>query len=92
MPKARVRLSAGRQQMGDAIQALCFMAGANSIFYGCKLLTTPNPEEDKDLQLFRKLGLNPQQTATEHGDNQQQQVLAKQLLNADTAEFYNAAP
>ena len=92
MPKSYVRLAAGRQEMNDEAQALCFMAGANSIFYGCKLLTTPNPEEDKDLQLFRKLGLNPQQTATEHGDNQQQQVLAKQLLNADTAEFYNAAP
>ncbi len=92
MPASYVRLSAGREQMNEQTQAMCFMAGANSIFYGCKLLTTPNPEEDKDLQLFRKLGLNPQQTATEHGDNQQQQVLAKQLLNADTAEFYNAAP
>jgi biotin synthase len=91
MPSSYVRLSAGREQMNEQTQAMCFMAGANSIFYGCKLLTTPNPEEDKDLQLFRKLGLNPQQTATEHGDNQQQQVLAKQLLNADTAEFYNAA-
>lgn len=92
MPSSYVRLSAGREQMNEQTQAMCFMAGANSIFYGCKLLTTPNPEEDKDLQLFRKLGLNPQQTATEHGDNQQQQALAKQLLNADTAEFYNAAP
>ncbi|GAA3608246.1 MAG: biotin synthase BioB [Gibbsiella quercinecans] len=92
MPSSYVRLSAGREQMNEQTQAMCFMAGANSIFYGCKLLTTPNPEEDKDLQLFRKLGLNPQQTETEHGDNQQQQVLARQLLNADTAEYYNAAP
>ncbi|GAA3882843.1 MULTISPECIES: biotin synthase BioB [Gibbsiella] len=91
MPSSYVRLSAGREQMNEQTQAMCFMAGANSIFYGCKLLTTPNPEEDKDLQLFRKLGLNPQQTETEHGDNQQQQVLAQQLLNADTAEYYNAA-
>ncbi|ATA18783.1 biotin synthase [Gibbsiella quercinecans] len=91
MPSSYVRLSAGREQMNEQTQAMCFMAGANSIFYGCKLLTTPNPEEDKDLQLFRKLGLNPQQTETEHGDNQQQQVLARQLLNADTAEYYNAA-
>ena len=44
-----------------------------------------------DLQLYRKLGLNPKQTATEQGDNQQQQVLTEQLLHADTAEFYNAA-
>ncbi|CAI1985401.1 TPA: biotin synthase BioB [Serratia fonticola] len=91
MPTSYVRLSAGREQMSEQTQAMCFMAGANSIFYGCKLLTTPNPEEDKDLQLFRKLGLNPQQTATEQGDNQQQQVLTEQLLHADTAEFYNAA-
>ncbi|KFK95089.1 MULTISPECIES: biotin synthase BioB [unclassified Serratia (in: enterobacteria)] len=91
MPSSYVRLSAGREQMSEQTQAMCFMAGANSIFYGCKLLTTPNPDEDKDLQLFRKLGLNPQQTATAYGDNQQQQVLAEQLLQADSAEFYNAA-
>jgi biotin synthase len=57
MPRARVRLSAGRQQMGDAVQALCFLAGANSIFYGDKLLTTGNPDTDADLQLMRRLGL-----------------------------------
>lgn len=91
MPTSFVRLSAGREQMSEQTQAMCFMAGANSIFYGCKLLTTPNPEEDKDLQLFRKLGLNPQQTMTEAGDNEQQQRLASQLLTADTDEYYNAA-
>jgi biotin synthase len=57
MPKARVRLSAGRRQMGDAIQALCFLAGANSIFYGDKLLTTGNPEIDEDRVLLSKLGM-----------------------------------
>ena len=57
MPKARVRLSAGRQQMGEAIQALCFMAGANSIFYGDKLLTTGNPDWQKDQALLSKLGM-----------------------------------
>lgn len=57
MPRARVRLSAGRQQMGEAVQALCFMAGANSIFYGDKLLVTGNPDADADVQLLRKLGL-----------------------------------
>jgi biotin synthase len=67
------------------------MAGANSIFYGCKLLTTPNPEEDKDVQLFRKLGLNPHQTAVANGDIEQQQQLEQQLFNADTEQFYNAA-
>lgn len=58
MPKARVRLSAGRQQMGEAIQALCFMAGANSIFYGDKLLTTGNPDWQKDQALLTKLGMS----------------------------------
>lgn len=57
MPKARVRLSAGRQQLGEAVQALCFMAGANSIFYGDKLLVTGNPDANADVQLLSKLGL-----------------------------------
>lgn len=57
MPKAMVRLSAGRQEMSDAVQALCFLAGANSIFYGDKLLTTSNPETDRDRALLDKLGL-----------------------------------
>ncbi len=57
MPKARVRLSAGRQQMGDAVQALCFLAGANSIFYGDKLLTTGNPDVEADRLLLARLGL-----------------------------------
>lgn len=57
MPRARVRLSAGRQQMGDAIQALCFLAGANSIFYGDKLLTTGNPDTEADVQLLTRLGM-----------------------------------
>jgi biotin synthase len=59
MPKSYVRLSAGRQSMSEGIQALCFLAGANSIFYGEKLLTTGNPEADADKQLFARLGLHP---------------------------------
>ena len=59
MPKAMVRLSAGRQEMPDAVQALCFLAGANSIFYGDKLLTTGNPQTERDTMLFDKLGLYP---------------------------------
>jgi len=58
MPASYVRLSAGREHMGDEAQAMCFFAGANSIFYGEKLLTTPNPEADKDMALFARLGLN----------------------------------
>jgi biotin synthase len=59
MPRAVVRLSAGRQEMSEGIQALCFLAGANSIFYGEKLLTTGNPQTEKDEALFTRLGLKP---------------------------------
>ncbi|MES2617733.1 MAG: biotin synthase BioB [Bacteroidota bacterium] len=59
MPKSVVRLSAGRNEMSMAEQALCFMAGANSIFAGEKLLTTPNPDFDTDMQMFKTLGLTP---------------------------------
>jgi biotin synthase len=59
MPRAWVRLSAGRESMPEALQALCFLAGANSVFYGDKLLTTPNPETLRDRALFERLGLRP---------------------------------
>ena len=59
MPKAMVRLSAGRRELGDAIQALCFLAGANSIFHGDRLLTTANPGADADRCLLDKLGMTP---------------------------------
>jgi biotin synthase len=59
MPKSMVRLSAGREEMSDELQALCFLAGANSIFAGPKLLTTPNPGRDHDSQLFQRLGIEP---------------------------------
>jgi len=58
MPSSAVRLSAGREEMNEQTQALCFLAGANSIFYGEKLLTTKNPEAIKDQELFNKLGIN----------------------------------
>lgn len=63
MPESMVRLSAGRTAMTDETQALCFLAGANSIFAGEKLLTTPNPGEDRDGALFKKLGLEPLELA-----------------------------
>lgn len=59
MPEAMVRLSAGRKEMPEAVQALCFLSGANSIFYGDKLLTTNNPEAEQDKVLLEKLGLHP---------------------------------
>ena len=63
MPASYVRLSAGRTEMSDETQALCFMAGANSIFYGERLLTTDNPQAERDRDLFRRLGLRFQQSA-----------------------------
>jgi biotin synthase len=59
LPRARVRLSAGRMELSDEAQALCFLAGANSIFTGEKLLTTPNPGRDHDQDLLSRLGLEP---------------------------------
>ena len=59
LPRSFVRLSAGRSEMSDETQALCLLAGANSIFTGEQLLTTPNPGEDADARLFSKLGLEP---------------------------------
>ena len=64
MPQSMVRLSAGRESMSEACQALCFMAGANSIFTGDKLLTTPNAGDDKDSLLLGKLGISPMQAAS----------------------------
>ena len=67
MPKSFVRLAAGRQQMTEETQALCFLAGANSIFTGSKLLTTPNPELSSDHHLFAKLGIEPINAGEEPG-------------------------
>jgi biotin synthase len=64
MPASFVRLSAGRLQLSDEAQAMCFLAGANSIFMGEKLLTTPNPEQNRDAQLLDKLGMKLFATAT----------------------------
>jgi biotin synthase len=65
MPKAMVRLSAGRTDLSVAEQALCFMAGANSIFAGDKLLTTPNPSFDEDQEMFKLLGLTAREAFKE---------------------------
>lgn len=69
MPKSMVRLSAGREEMSDETQALCFLAGANSIFYGARLLTTPNPVADSDRALFSRLGISlmPAAPRNHHG-------------------------
>ena len=64
MPSSHVRLSAGREVMSEEMQSLCFLAGANSIFYGEKLLTTGNNEAEQDQAFFRKLGIRPEQRGT----------------------------
>jgi biotin synthase len=67
MPKSYVRLSAGRAEMSDEMQAWCFFAGANSVFYGDRLLTTENPAENHDRQLFARLGITPEGNAQTDG-------------------------
>lgn len=81
MPRSYVRLSAGRERMNDQMQALCFFAGANSIFYGEKLLTTGNPDENHDLALFARLGIRPAQRPPAAADD----------AMASSGAFYDAA-
>ncbi len=69
MPRSMVRLSAGRESMSDELQALCFAAGANSIFYGEKLLTTGNPDTGRDQALFARLGIRPMEVAVDAEDH-----------------------
>ncbi len=77
MPKTVVRLSAGRTQMTLEGQALCFMAGANSIFAGDKLLTTPNPEFNQDMKMFETLGLTPREAfKNKKPENKQEESMA----------------
>ncbi|VFP80836.1 Biotin synthase (plasmid) [Candidatus Erwinia haradaeae] len=91
MPRSYVRLSAGREKMNDQTQALCFMAGTNSVFYGCKLLTTPNPEEDRDISLFNKLGLTIECVSTARSDAEDINELTKKIVPFNTTQYYNAA-
>ena len=92
MPASHVRLSAGREKMNEQMQALCFFAGANSIFYGCKLLTTANPDENSDMQLFKRLGIQPEQRV-QKPDLMQEQALHEAMQakrDDDYALFYDA--
>jgi len=83
MPHSHVRLSAGREQMNDQMQALCFFAGANSIFYGDRLLTTANPDTNHDMQLFARLGIHPEQRTLEETEYA--------AVPAADSRFYDAA-
>lgn len=92
MPASHVRLSAGREQMNEQMQALCFFAGANSIFYGEKLLTTSNPGADADMQLFAKLGVRPEQREQCATEAQEQEVLTEAVeYEATKHMFYDAS-
>jgi biotin synthase len=91
MPKSYVRLSAGREAMNEQMQAMCFLAGANSIFYGCKLLTTSNPETHEDVTLFKKLGINSAQTR-DHSDEAHEAALLEEIEDKTNENlFYDAS-
>ena len=90
MPASHVRLSAGRESMSDEMQAMTFFAGANSIFYGECLLTTPNPETHRDLLLFRRLGINPEQNISETDETQESEIMKVLHKQQDNAHFYEA--
>jgi biotin synthase len=88
MPESFVRLSAGRQEMNDEMQALCFFAGANSIFYGERLLTTDNPETGHDQKLFSRLGIHPLDPRDECSDEASEDALLSQVQSQQSAPLY----
>ncbi|CAL4322576.1 Biotin synthase [Buchnera aphidicola (Protaphis terricola)] len=88
LPKSYIRLSAGRNNMNDQTQAMCFMAGANSIFYGCKLLTAKNPKEINDLNLFKKLNLSPEYSKQNQKEKNKNSL---KLFKLNKKQYYNAA-
>ena len=92
MPQSHVRLSAGREQMNEQTQAMAFLAGANSIFYGEKLLTTPNPEANKDMQLFKRLGIKPESYEVHEDESEQEAAIVNKIQEVQMDSlFYNAA-
>ncbi len=92
MPKSHVRLSAGRESMNDEMQSLAFLAGANSIFYGEKLLTTGNPEANKDMQLFARLGIKPEEYQQYQDEASVEADLQAQITEQQNDPFfYDAA-
>lgn len=86
MPASHVRLSAGRETMNDEMQALCFLGGANSIFYGEKLLTTPNPEAAHDRQLFARLGINTE-SVQDVSDASREEAIAQSVRQQQMASL-----
>lgn len=90
MPKSHVRLSAGREEMSEEMQSMCFFAGANSIFYGECLLTTPNPAANKDQDLFRKLGINSDHKVTQKPKELGDLLVAEDANSSAQELFYSA--
>ncbi|WP_448555224.1 biotin synthase BioB [Thalassotalea montiporae] len=91
MPKSHVRLSAGREAMNEQMQSLCFLAGANSIFYGCKLLTAANPETNQDIALFNKLGINTETIESLVDDGSDEKKIHTAISEQENQDlFYNA--
>ena len=93
MPASYVRLSAGREEMNENMQAQCFFAGANSMFYGDKLLTTSNPAASTDMKLFKRLGIAPEQNHCELGDDELATSLENQVDSAHEVQnerYYDA--
>ncbi len=92
MPKSHVRLSAGREEMNEQMQSMAFFAGANSIFYGEKLLTTPNPAANKDMELLDKLGIQPEKRCVKDDDaTQEQSIMQAVEAKQNDKFFYDAA-
>ncbi|MFG1488019.1 biotin synthase BioB [Oceanospirillum sp. HFRX-1_2] len=92
MPQSHVRLSAGREEMSDEMQAMTFFAGANSIFYGERLLTTANPQADKDRQLFTRLGIHPERREAPVDEATHEAALKEAITDQKNSEmFYDAS-
>lgn len=91
MPKSFVRLSAGRESMNDQMQAMCYLAGANSIFYGEKLLTADNNEASKDMELFDRLGIKPLEIGDAASDETHETVLRAAIKDEATKHLYSDA-
>ena len=91
MPKSYVRLSAGREEMNEQMQAMAFMAGANSIFYCDKLLTTPNPQANTDMQLLQRLGITPEQSGVEKDNSDQEAELHRAITEHKNQHLYYSA-
>jgi biotin synthase len=88
MPQSHVRLSAGREEMNEEMHALAYFAGANSIFYGEKLLTTANPEANKDMQLFGRLGIKPEGRQVDRCDDGEEERIRDNIQQAENDKFF----